>query len=213
MLPTYEEEASDFAYAVVTAVSDIRDRLLRLRALMAEDTTNPEDPRDATSFAGHLAAALLALGGRLPDGNPNRLRFPIAEQPYATRDPRGIGGTRLLLGTVVDCLAKGDMSSTPDAILMAVAEIWPAHRNKPSAERARRENEAKVAEIDGQAAVRAHEARLAAVKKVPARPTASDQAAMLGSGDMPAVMATRRYLSPNEWLEGEDIGQGAPRVG
>ena len=202
----FEDEASELAHAAVQAVADLREGILRLRNLMALDST-ATDPRDATSFAGYLAAALLDKGGRLPDGNPHKLRHPIAEQPMATRDPRGIGATRLLLITIVDCLAKGDTSTGPDVILEHVAETWPMHRNKAEAGRKQEEQRKREQEEMDRKAREDHAARLAKAKAPNAGPS-PEPGRVLGQ-----AAADKHFINDHEWIVGDDIGRGAPAVG
>lgn len=201
-----EKEAEALAWETVQIVTQIRDRILHLRRSMVEDSL-PEDPRDATSFAGHLAAALIQAGGHLSDGNPHRLRFPIAESPPAVRDARAIGATRLLLLTIVDALGKGDTADGPDHILERVAAEWPKHRNKAAADHAFEAQRQLEAEAQRQQAIRDHEARLARAKAPAPKPPPRHD-----TDRPPPPAGERHFINPNEWVMGDDIGAGAPRV-
>lgn len=146
-----ESEAFDAVDAVLKVAAIVRRE--RARVTGAPGT-------DSTPFAGHLAAALLAAGGRLPDKNPHTLRHPFDDPGCrAAADPSGIVSALELIATIATCLQRGPGA---DHELELAAQHWPAAKTKAEAEEA----VAKVerVRVDAEAAkVRAaHEARLAA---------------------------------------------------
>lgn len=125
MTTTEEQIGTDIVEAALALIEGVK----RARAHIEQRAK--ARPYDGTAIAGHIARAIRAAGGHLPDGNPNRLRFPFDVR--SLDDPRGLGGAEMLLKELAAMLARptGD-----DELLDDVGDVWPLHATKPEAETA-----------------------------------------------------------------------------
>lgn len=130
---THDMQAKALAEDFVRGALLMRDAIRKIRESIARDQKS--GPRDATSFAGELAGALLRAGAQLPmDRNPNALRWHVDEGINTlAADPDGSHSAALLGNLVFACLRRG---KGKDVLLERVADVWPKHRTKALADAA-----------------------------------------------------------------------------
>ncbi len=149
--------SEESGYEIVQAVERIAEIIRDERA-----RTSKVAGADGTRLAGHIAAALRAVGARLPDANANRLRWPLTEQPIPKEDPTGYRAAASLVSLLAECLRRGPGE---DRLLELAAEVWPKHEGKADAEREIAKLEADRADAEAERVLVAHKARLAEAAK------------------------------------------------
>jgi hypothetical protein len=153
---TKQERAERIIANIVEVVALLREERAEILA---------EPGTDGTPFAGHLARVLLAVGGRIPDRNPNRLRWPL-DPPLLVEDATGITGASKLVEVVLEALEQGARApGFPCGEVEDAASIWPHHRTKGAAEQAVTTLARERADRAAAKAAEEHEKRIARSRK------------------------------------------------
>lgn len=171
------------AYRIVENVVDLVELLKQERQEIAADPGS-----DGTAFAGHVADALLAAGGRMPGRNPHCLRWPTEA---LVDDPGAFGGASKLVATLLEALEYASrVGPGPDQEVRDAAEIWPGCRTKGEADRTLEKRAGARSDADAAAARQAHAARIAEAKK----PKAAAPLEQLVESKQPSVAEAARKV-------------------
>jgi hypothetical protein len=163
---------------------EVVEAVMRIAAIIREERARVGS--DGTAFAGHLAGALRAAGGRLPIDSPYILRWPVNETPKPAADPTGYHAALALVNAVSTCLRRGD---GPDQTLDDFAAVAPACASQAEAQAKMLARGKERADREADRVRQEHDKRLAA-KPIPrAAP--------------PAPKVLQRHPAANELPEGE----------
>lgn len=234
----HERELSAIAWGLVDTIAKIPELVLLARQRLAEDAKRvarihalggpPElAAPDATACAGALALALASRDGVMPCSNPHELRWPLDLPSTAHPDSDATGSATKLVDLVLGSLTKGakeslSINSNGRARLSTIGGYWYECKTKAEADRMMAAFDKAQAAASAREAEAAHHERLRArgeqERRLRGRPLDS-KGRPFGPEPSPSPPASpvhpgpgRRFISENEWVEGEDIGAQAPKV-
>jgi hypothetical protein len=162
---------AEHARAIVAACKTMAASIKAAHADMAADGG------DGTKIAGLLIREVRKAGGRLPENNPHRFRWPF-ERPRVHADPHGYAGAVALATEVCAALLKGP---GPDPNADDAAAVWPNHACQGPAKDA----------LDAVTAERVDAKRRADIKIAAAALAARNEAERKGTIPRPAPVPMR----------------------
>jgi hypothetical protein len=170
--------------AIVAGAVALRERVMTLRRLRAEDAADVErikalggaaQPADDTPFAGVLAKALLDNGGLFHVPNVHEIRWAFEGGPLSG-DPDGTATAIRIARFVLESVAYGEKHRATHGPIassgrrhLELAAAWSTCRTKDEGEVARVALQREEGEAIALANRQAHEARLVAAEKAAAQ--------------------------------------------